>query len=201
MVAFEEFGNSLTFKVILLGSKHVGKTSIRFKYLGTDFNTEFSATIGVEYSTKKITRNDQEVGLQIWDLQSGQSLDNLRSAFYSGASAGLIVYDVTDKESLESIKKWKDDFIENNGSGDQPIVIIGNKIDVREDGEPTLSPEEGREIADDFSIESQKPVYFMEASAITGENIDQAFQYIVDYYLKSQTEDEEVVFDRERVFT
>ena len=79
MVTLEIFENSLQFKIVLLGDQLVGKTLIRFKYLGKHFNSQYVATIGADFSTKTLMRQNQSIGFQIWDISGQTSFANLRT--------------------------------------------------------------------------------------------------------------------------
>lgn len=194
--------NALQFKVLLLGDQSVGKTSIRYKYLGNALNTMSIANVGADISTQTIIRRKKDIKLQIWDIIDQNSVSMVKKGFYFGSSAGIIIYDVLKAESFASINTWVIDFFKQNGSGELPIVLIGNKIDLRSslDQEEVITPDQGRNLADDLSTNSKKPVYFMETSALTGENIDQAFKFIVDYYLNKLIKADENVRSSRRMF-
>lgn len=57
----------LNFKVIIVGNKNVGKTSLILRYIKNQFDFNYKVTIGVEFYSKIIQHNEDEVALQIWD--------------------------------------------------------------------------------------------------------------------------------------
>ena len=172
-------------KLVLLGEGSVGKTSLRHSYLGKEFSTSYLATLGADFAINEIEYKNWLVRYQIWDLAGQQRFNTLRKAFYIGAQGSLIIYDITNPTSLEKTYNWVTEFFDNNGKGPQPVVLIGNKIDLRDKNNiSTLSPEDGKKVAQNIHKKANIPVPFIETSAKTGENIKEAFQLITDYYFK-----------------
>ena len=53
-------------------------------------------------------------------------------AFYRGSDCCALVFDLTRKDSLEHLKRWRDGFVENGGHedvSDFPFLVMGNKCD------------------------------------------------------------------------
>jgi small GTP-binding protein len=116
----------------------------------------------------------------IWDI-AGQSLfENLRKRYYDGSSGIILVYSVVDKVAFENASKW---LVEAHRYMRKlpPLIIIGNKVDLRPDQprEDTVSTEDGREFAQRISEKLNTSSVFIETSALTGENIDEAFEALV----------------------
>ena len=115
--------NTLHLKLVLLGDGRVGKTSIRKKYLGLGFPTEYLETLGADFSIKstkfKPTKSSKEIDLryQIWDIAGQPRFNQIRKSFYMGAQAGLILYDVSERKSLASLTNWLEELFNSNGKG------------------------------------------------------------------------------------
>ena len=129
-------------KVILLGDSGVGKTSLMNRYHTGTFTGQYKATIGADFLSKDLTVTNPTTGLpkqctlQIWDTAGQERFQSLGTAFYRGADACLLVYDVTDPRSLDHLESWKHEFLRNvggdfggDGPSDFPFVVLGNKID------------------------------------------------------------------------
>ncbi|NHJ85755.1 MAG: GTP-binding protein, partial [Asgard group archaeon] len=87
----------LIWKVVIIGDPAVGKTSIRRKYLGETTLKEYIYTIGADFATKKINLSDNlSIQYQIFDLAGQTKFDKVRSSFYSGVQAAILVYDITN---------------------------------------------------------------------------------------------------------
>ncbi|CCW62560.1 unnamed protein product [Phytomonas sp. EM1] len=117
-------------KIIILGDSGVGKTSLMQQYVNHRFDNRYKATIGADFLSKDIEINGQVVTLQIWDTAGQERFQSLGSAFYRGADACILVFDVTQTESFAHLSSWLEEFSIQAGSRDS--VLIGNKIDLEE---------------------------------------------------------------------
>ncbi len=165
------------FKICLIGDGYVGKTSIRRKYLGQGFRSNYIPSLGVDFAQKTVMYGeDESVRLVIWDIAGQPQFQSLRRRYYEGCSGLILVYSVVDRESFDSAAKW---LVEAKGFMDQfpALILVGNKIDLRSyhPKEDVISYEEGLEFAKKFSDRLETPSIFIETSALTGENIDKAF--------------------------
>ena len=149
------------FKIIAIGDGTVGKTSIIRRYVHEEFDPKYVKTIGVAHALKRLLIGDNEVTLTIWDTGGQELFDCVRPQYYRGASGGLVIYDVTNKDSFDHLDKWFNDL--NNQCSGIAIIVIGNKIDLEADR--VISTEEGEQYA------FQKGVKFFETSAKTGANV------------------------------
>ncbi|KAJ3183206.1 Ras- protein Rab-7A [Gaertneriomyces sp. JEL0708] len=135
-------------KVLLLGDGSVGKTSLRNQLIYNRFSPSYKATIGTDFVTKHLDAGGREVAMQIWDTAGQERFMSLGVAYYRGADACVLVYDVTNPKSLESLPKWMSLFIEQSGIPDPKtfcFIMVGNKTDLRE--ERTVSKREGLDMA------------------------------------------------------
>lgn len=178
----------IIFKLSLLGDGSVGKTSLRHRYLGKEFSTSYLATLGADFAIKEVAYNNLTVRYQIWDLAGQPRFNQLRKTFYLGSQGAVIIYDVNSYDSFNNVKNWLNEFIANNGKGTGIILLVGNKIDLRND--QSVSTEQGKELAQNLSTIIKKEVPFIETSAKTGQNIEDAFKLITDYFLDSLNAEE-----------
>lgn len=117
-------------KIIILGDSGVGKTSLMHQYVDHKFDGRYKATIGADFLTKEIEIDGQVVTFQIWDTAGQERFQSLGSAFYRGADACMLVFDVTDQESFAHISSWLEEFHIQAGTRD--CVLLGNKTDLAE---------------------------------------------------------------------
>ena len=125
-------GKSLQ-KIIILGNSGVGKTSLMERYVSARFQQQYKATIGADFSTKDVQVGDDLVTLQIWDTAGQERFQSLGVAFYRGADACVLVYDVTEPASFAKVEQWRDEFIRSadiRDPKDFPFLLLGNKADV-----------------------------------------------------------------------
>lgn len=184
--------NTIHLKLVLLGDGRVGKTSLRKKYLGLGFPTEYLETLGADFSIKTIKFDNTDesnilwLRYQIWDIAGQPRFNQIRKSFYMGAQAALILYDVSERKTLTSLTNWIEELYNSNGKGNRiPIVIIANKIDLRGSID-CVSFSEGESVVTKIQEKYQvaDSIKFLETSAKTGENVDLAFEKITSMFLK-----------------
>jgi Ras-related protein Rab-7A len=127
-------------KVIVLGCANVGKTSIMERFATGKFSGIRRPTLGADFMSKKLDIHDCIVNLQIWDTAGQERFHqgSLGSSFYRGAHGALLVYDVNNAKSIEQISMWENECLSKHESSNFfPIVIIGNKVDMRESIDPS----------------------------------------------------------------
>ncbi|NHJ32982.1 MAG: GTP-binding protein [Asgard group archaeon] len=165
----------LIFKIVLIGDPAVGKTSIRRKYLGETTEKEYIYTVGADFATKRLNLSKNlSVQYQIFDLAGQQKFDKVRASFYSGVQAAILVYDITDNNTLKNLPKWVRETKKNNDGTLETFVIVGNKIDLQD--QKKSNDDLLKKIQNDLSREMGHNIMHIFTSALTGENIDSLFK-------------------------
>lgn len=164
-------------KMCSAGSYQVGKTSLIRRYAENKFDTNYIPTLGVDITTKRIVVDNQRIKLILMDT-AGQELfgNNLRRTYYEGASGCIVVYDITRPETFEALTHWISDF--RLVSSNTPIVVIGNKIDLKDLRQ--VSTQEGKK----WTKEQDIPFYECSAK-LGGDLIPQIYVDLVRDYFKS----------------
>jgi small GTP-binding protein len=180
------------YKVCLVGDGYVGKTSIRRKYLKEAFKASYLPTLGVDFAQKAVSYKGIPTNLVIWDIAGQPAFQGLRRRYYEGSSGIILVYSVVDRESFDNASKW---LVEAHGfmGSLPPMIVIGNKTDLRSgapEGE-TVTPEEGKAFTEKFSQKLNMPSIFIETSALTGENIDGAFEALIGLLIGQEEKETE----------
>eukprot|EP01113_Clastostelium_recurvatum_P000455 TRINITY_DN101_c0_g1_i2.p1 TRINITY_DN101_c0_g1~~TRINITY_DN101_c0_g1_i2.p1 ORF type:complete len:985 (+),score=334.30 TRINITY_DN101_c0_g1_i2:83-3037(+) len=169
------------FKILLIGDSGVGKSCALLRFADDSFFSEsYISTIGVDFKVRTVELNGYTVKLQIWDTTGQERFRTITSSYYRGAHAILLVYDITDTVSFNNIKQWLQE-IDRYACENVNKRLLGNKCDMVE--KRTVLTETAQEFADHMGIP------FMETSAKTGRNIQEAFletaQNIIDRIGKS----------------
>ena len=73
---------------------------------------------------------DKIVKVQVWDTAGQERYRSITNAYYRGAEGILIVFDVTKKESFESIQNWINEVTVYTGK-DVVMICLGNKNDLK----------------------------------------------------------------------
>ena len=166
----DSIDNSVTstrHKIIFVGDAGVGKTTIIGRIMDNPYSEEYEPSIGVDFMSKNIKYNGQNVKLQIWDTAGQEKYKGLIPSYVRNASIVFVVYDISSKNSFDNIPKWIN-FIKSIES--TTLVLCGNKIDLEN---REVKKEEGEELA------KKEDMKFFEVSAKTEENIKNMFYNVV----------------------
>jgi len=117
------------FKIVLLGEGCVGKTSLVLRYCHNKFNESHESTLQASFLTKKLNINNTRVTLSIWDTAGQERFHALGPIYYRDSNGALLVYDVTDPDSLSKVKTWVKELRKMLGNN-VVLAIVGNKIDL-----------------------------------------------------------------------
>lgn len=161
-------------KLLLIGDMAVGKTSLLLKFCDDKFSTNLMSTIGIDFKIKTLEINGKKVKLQIWDTAGQEKYHTITTAYYRGSQGIMMVYDITNLQSFENINRWVKNI--NDYADDTAVkMIVANKIDMEFDEKRgrLISKNRGTELALNHDMD------FIETSAKTGENIEQAFELLV----------------------
>ncbi|MFX0015957.1 MAG: Rab family GTPase [Promethearchaeota archaeon] len=177
----------IVLKVVLIGDGGVGKTAIRERYLGKGFESQYVLTIGADFATRDDVVYGSRVRYQIWDLAGQERFDGVRGVYYRGALGALLVFDVTRPDSYFNVPKWVKELWSHNGRSKVPVVIVANKIDLRESEKETISSEQGRLFAEKLTKITSREGFacnYIETSAKTGAKISDAFSLLGENIMK-----------------
>ena len=174
------------FKMVLLGESAVGKSSLALRFAKGQYHEHAESTIGAAFLTHTLQiDSDTSVKVELWDTAGQErSLFALYFAFertissfryhalapmyYRGAQAALVVYDVTNSDSLRRAKMWVKE-LRQASTKDIVIGLAGNKADLGSTTKRQVDTREASEYADENGL------IFMETSAKRGDNVTEIF--------------------------
>ena len=160
---------NMTFKILTIGESGVGKTCVLRRFVENKFLKNHLATIGIDFKTKTLNINNQEIKLKIWDTAGQERFRNITTQYYKGADGIVLVYDVTDEASYDKIRDWMDQIVSNTQRDDIGLVLLGNKCDM----EPrNVTEEMGHKMSEELKIS------YFETSALNGQGIKEAFEQL-----------------------
>ncbi|CAK5111783.1 unnamed protein product [Meloidogyne enterolobii] len=160
------YNYSFIFKYIIIGDMGVGKSCLLHQFTEKKFMADCPHTIGVEFGTRLVEVNGQKIKLQIWDTAGQERFRAVTRSYYRGAAGALMVYDVTRRSTYNHLSSWLSD-AKTLTNPNTIIFLIGNKSDMEAQRDVTY--EEAKAFADEHGLT------FMECSAKTGENVEDAF--------------------------
>jgi len=179
----EEKHMEYVLKLVVLGDAAVGKTSLINQYIENSFKEDYKPTLGVNIVTKNIplkSHSNTVVRLVLWDLAAQSKYDLSRQMFFQGCSGALFVYDITRPVSKNNIQlKWYKDLLKFAGTRsakEGTYLLLGNKSDLTDTRR--ITREEGEELSRELNA-----IEFIETSAKYGDNVEKAFETLVDYII------------------
>lgn len=174
----------LQFKLVLLGDSSVGKSSIVHRFVKDSFDDFRESTIGAAFLSQTIrikdtssdSGDDTVIKFEIWDTAGQERYKSLAPMYYRNANAALVVYDITQQNSLSKAQNWVNELKNKVGDEDLIICLVGNKLDLcdssAEDDKRAVMVEEATQYAEEQNL------LFYEVSAKTGQGVKDVFQSI-----------------------
>ena len=154
------------YKLIFLGDQGVGKSCILNRFMNNTFTEEYQATIGLDFQSKNVQIDNQDIHLLLYDTAGQEKFRSLIPMYTRDANIILLVYEVTSKDSFLHLNHWLNDL--TTVKKDEVIfVVVGNKTDLEDKRE--VSREEGEQFAKDNDY------LFAEVSAKYGEGFEDLF--------------------------
>ena len=179
-----------TCSILLLGDTCVGKTCLISRYANGVFKEEYITTVGVDYVSKQEIINGQNINVKLWDTAGQERFKALTPSYLRGAEGIVLVYDVTNAETFESLKFWIDSLKSSLGEDSLPTIIDGNKVDL---DDRDISKEDAKKFAQEHNYK------YFETSAKSGVGVDELFREIVNQILEKKDKTDEVKEERKSV--
>jgi len=155
-----------TFKLILVGDGGVGKTCFVKRHLTGEFEKKYVATLGVEVHPLNFRTNCGTICFNCWDTAGQEKYGGLRDGYYILGQAGILMFDVTNRQSYKNIPNWHKDLV--RVCGQIPLVLCGNKVDVRD-----------RQVkAKQITFHRKKNLQYYDLSAKSNYNFEKPFLWL-----------------------
>ncbi|XP_076007837.1 ras-related protein Rab-5C-like [Genypterus blacodes] len=166
-------------KLVLVGEAAVGKSSLVLRFVKGQYSENHQSTIGAAFLTQTVCLEDATVKFEIWDTAGQERYHSLAPMYFRGAQAAIVVYDITNTETLARAKNSVLE-LRQQASPNIVIALAGNKADMA--NERAVDLQEAQAYADDNNL------LFMETSAKTAMNVKEIFLAIAMKLPKSSAE-------------
>ena len=164
----------ISLNIIELGNTTVGKTAYLIRNTENKFKPCLS-TVGIDTRNKKIElENGKKVNVKFYDTSGQERYHSLSANFIKNADGIVLMYDITNRESFDTISRWWNNILEHKEK-DFPVILVGNKCDLED--ERKVQKEEGEKIAKEYNIK------FYEASNKDGINVEESFRELINIIL------------------
>lgn len=125
--------NKVKHKIVVMGAPRTGKSSIIQQFLYNTFSPKYKRTIE-EMHHGDFEVNGVHLTLEILDTSGENEFPAMRNLCISNADAFILVYDICDSSTFEDVRVIRDQILETKGSPAVPIVVVGNKLDLAQEG-------------------------------------------------------------------
>ncbi|KAI3967039.1 hypothetical protein MKW92_008932 [Papaver armeniacum] len=176
--------NSKFIKCVTVGDGAVGKTCLLISYTSNTFPTDYVPTVFDNFSASVLV-DAQIVSLGLWDTAGQEDYNRLRPLSYRGADVFLLAFSLISRPSFENItKKWIPEL--RHYAPSVPIVLVGTKLDLREDkqfhidypGAYTISTAQGEELKKQIGA-----LAYVECSSKNQQNVKTVFDIAIKLVL------------------
>ena len=177
----EEENDIQEIKIILLGDSGVGKSNIILRYYQNKFDPNKNSSIGSNFITKEIIKNNIPYILNIWDTTGQEKYHSVTKLFVQNSNIIILVYSLDSKASFEALDYWYKTSLDICEK-DTNIVyaIVANKSDLFDDEELCqITDEEGKKYAEEKNL-----IFKLISAKVDQESIDSLFDEVLDEYLK-----------------
>lgn len=171
---------NIMIKIGLFGCQTVGKTCLNSRYCFNKFYEKHNKTFP-GLTEKTIERGNKTIQLKIFDTAGQERFNSLTKQYFQGLNGLFLVYDLTDKSSFDKLDQWLKQAEESINREKVPIILLGNKKDL--EGR-VITYEEGK----NYGMSNNLP--FMETSAKNNENVEEAFNALIDKCIEINSYDE-----------
>ncbi|XP_032237890.2 ras and EF-hand domain-containing protein isoform X12 [Nematostella vectensis] len=159
------------FKIVLAGDAAVGKSSFILRLCRNRFHSALNSTLGVDFQMKTLVVDGKTYALQLWDTAGQERFRSIAKSYFRKADGVLLLYDVTCETSFLDVRDWVE-AIEESCSKPVPIMLCGNKIDIRQsaaaENKTVITAESGSRLAKEHGA------LFIETSSKENKNIAEA---------------------------
>lgn len=122
--------------------------------------------------------------MKIWDTAGQEKTESINEKFFSGVDGCILVYDVSNHFSFETLEDWYEEFIAKAIPSDIsnfPFLVIGNKTDLGK------SNVDKKEVLQWCAKKSRNvKIEYVEASAKSNINVKEAFESFAPLCLKAK---------------
>ncbi|KAJ6276953.1 gtp-binding nuclear protein gsp1 ran [Bipolaris maydis] len=166
-----------TFKLVLVGDGGTGKTTFVKRHLTGEFEKKYIATLGVEVHPLAFTTNLGPIQFDVWDTAGQEKFGGLRDGYYINGQCGIIMFDVTSRITYKNVPNWHRDLV--RVCENIPIVLTGNKVDVKE-----------RKVkAKSITFHRKKNLQYYDISAKSNYNFEKPFLWLARKLVGNQSLD------------
>lgn len=186
-------------KCVTVGDGAVGKTCMLICYTSNKFPTDYIPTVFDNFSAN-VAVDGNIVNLGLWDTAGQEDYSRLRPLSYRGADIFVLAFSLISRASYENVlKKWMPEL--RRFAPNVPIVLVGTKLDLRDDrgyladhiGSNIITTSQGEELRKQIGAAA-----YIECSSKTQQNVKAVFDTAIKVVLQPPRRKEAVSSRKKR---
>ncbi len=166
-------------KIVAAGDGGVGKTTLLQRYVDNKFSEETRITVGIEFFTKYLNFEENQVIIQLWDFGGQERFRFMLDRYLKGAKGAILMFDLIRPLSLNSIPEWINLLKSQNPN--IPFIFVGTKLDLINGSHRVINDNEISELSIKYGCHD-----YIKVSSKTGENVNEVFEKIAIKSLNSE---------------
>lgn len=155
------------FRLIVIGDSKVGKSSLLKQFTSGKYIDSCTTTVGVDFHSKIVTVDGSAIKLQLWDTAGQERYRAITRSYYRSAVGGLLIFDITDRDSFSHLTQWLDDARQFAKPHNLIFALVGHKSDLTQNR--AVSADQALSYAEKYDME------YVETSAKTSFNVEDVF--------------------------
>ena len=171
----------ISVKIVILGGNLTGKTNYAFHFINHDFIQQYFESKSVQFYTKSINCLNKNLKLDIWDTVGNVRFRHLNKIFYKNANICLILFDLTNLDSLNDVDYYYNE-IKIHNYKNCCIILVGNKCDDIENRK--IFKKDIKQLKEKYKIP------YFEISCKNGRNIKELEYFICRSYIQNTINDD-----------
>lgn len=118
------------YKIALIGSAGVGKSTFIKKHQSRSFDPTYIATLGVDVHRLCFNTNYGTIIFEVWDCAGKEKFGGIKEGYWIGSKGCIAMFDVSSNISYKQMERWIMDF--RRVEQDVPLIVCGNKVDLKD---------------------------------------------------------------------
>ena len=151
--------------------------NFNYRKIYKKYKDNYPCTVSASFTTKLEIINGKQINFELWDTAGEEKFRSVNNVFYRDAQICIMVFDITQRKTFESLENYWYKEIKNECSEHTIFHVAGNKIDLFENEQ--VNKDEVKAFCNKINCG------FDFISAKENKFIDDLFQKLGDKYLKS----------------
>ncbi|MBN2153106.1 MAG: GTP-binding protein [Candidatus Lokiarchaeota archaeon] len=168
--------HDVTWTMVAGGPTGVGKTSLIHRYLHSEFLRDSKPAVGCQFHTQTLKRRGRKILMELWDFGSHYTTQGKKHVCLAPPfTAVLLLFDLSNKQSLEDLRKEWLPLVREGAPAAMPVVLVGTKADLVSEEQLARMQTTAQAFVKENNLAA-----FKTTSSKSGLNVDETISYIVE---------------------